>query len=62
MIILDGDTTLLEEAYVKRAMIASAATYTVGPLRDLIHLVTESGVSEELLQPYRALGITVVME
>ncbi len=67
----------LEEAYVKRAMIASAAevvalasaeklgtaaTYTVGPLSDLTHLVTEPGVSEEALEPYRALGITIVGE
>jgi DeoR/GlpR family transcriptional regulator of sugar metabolism len=68
-------TPELEEAYVKRAMIASAAevvalasleklgtaaTYTVGPLSELTHLVTESGASEVLLQPYRALGITIV--
>jgi DeoR/GlpR family transcriptional regulator of sugar metabolism len=65
----------MEEAYVKRAMIASAAevaalasaeklgtasTYTVGPLNDLTHLITEPGVSDELIAPYRALGITVV--
>jgi DeoR/GlpR family transcriptional regulator of sugar metabolism len=65
----------LEEAYVKRAMIASAAevvalasveklgtaaTYTVGALTELTHLVTEPGVPDELLAPYRALGITVV--
>jgi DeoR/GlpR family transcriptional regulator of sugar metabolism len=65
----------LEEAYVKRAMIASAAevvalasaeklgtaaTYTVGPLTELTHLVTEPGVSDELLAPYRALGITII--
>lgn len=65
----------LEEAYVKRAMIASAAevvalasveklgtaaAYTVGPLSDLTHLVTEPGLPAELLKPYRAVGITVV--
>ncbi len=65
----------LEEAYVKRAMIASAAevvalasaeklgtaaAYTVGPLTELTHLVTERAVSDELLEPYRALGITVM--
>jgi DeoR/GlpR family transcriptional regulator of sugar metabolism len=65
----------LEEAYVKRAMIVSsaevvalasveklgtAATYTVGPLTDLTHLVTEPGVSADLLEPYRRLGITVI--
>lgn len=68
-------TPELEEAYVKRAMIASsaevvalasleklgtAATYTVGPLSDLTHLVTEPGVPNELLEPYRALGITIM--
>lgn len=67
----------LEEAYVKRAIIASAgevvalasaeklgtaATYTVGPLTELTHLVTEPGVPDELLEPYRNLGITVIRE
>ena len=71
-----GISTLdLEEAYVKRAMIASAAEvvaltsaeklgtaapYIVGPLSDLTHLVTERSISNEALAPYRALGITVV--
>lgn len=65
----------LEEAYVKRAMIASAAEvvaltsmekigtaapYIVGPITDLTHLVTERSVSNEVLAPYRALGITIV--
>jgi len=71
-----GISTLdLEEAYVKRAMIASAAEvvaltsaeklgtaapYIVGPLSDLTHLVTERFVPDEVLAPYRALGITIV--
>jgi len=65
----------LEEAYVKRAMIASAAEavalasaeklgtaapYIIGPLSDLTHLVTERSVPEEALAPYRALGFTIV--
>ncbi len=65
----------LDEASVKRAMIASAAEvvaltpaekldtvapYIVGPLSDLTHLVTERSVSNEVLAPYRALGITIV--
>jgi DeoR/GlpR family transcriptional regulator of sugar metabolism len=65
----------LEEAYVKRAMIASAAEvvalasseklgtaspYIIGPLSDLTHLVTERSVPDEVLAPYRALGITIV--
>ena len=65
----------VEEAAVKRAMIASAAEvvaitpaeklgtaapYIVGPLSDLTHLVTERSVPNEVLAPYRALGITIV--
>lgn len=71
-----GISTLdMEEAYVKRAMIASAAEvvaltsadklgtaspYIVGPLSDLTHIVTERSVSNETLAPYRALGITII--
>lgn len=71
-----GISTLdLEESYVKRAMIASAAEvvaltsaeklgtvapYIIGPLRELTHLVTERSVSEEVLAPYRVLGISIV--
>ena len=65
----------LEEVYVKRAMIArsaeivalitadklaTAAPYVVGPLRDITHLVIESGVPDEVLEPYREQGITVI--
>src|ERR1700730_12139486 len=65
----------LDEAYVKRAMIASsaevvaltsaeklgtAAPYIVGALSDLTHLVTERSVPDEVLAPYRALGITII--
>src|SRR5438067_352978 len=71
-----GISTLnLDEAYVKRAMIASAAEvvaltsaeklgtaapYIIGPLSDLTHLVTERSVPDEILAPYRARGITIV--
>ena len=71
-----GISTLdLEEAYVKRAIIASAAEvvaltsaeklgtaapYVVGPLSDLTHLVTEVSVSNEVLAPYRVPGITII--
>lgn len=71
-----GISTLdMEEAYVKRSMIASAAEvaaltsaeklgtaapYLVGPLSDLTHLVTERSVSDDVLAPYRAQGITIV--
>jgi DeoR/GlpR family transcriptional regulator of sugar metabolism len=65
----------LEESYVKRAMIASAAEvvalasgeklgtavpYIAGPLTDLTHLVTERSVPDEVLAPYRAQGITII--
>lgn len=64
-----------EESLVKRAMIASAAevvalasaeklgtaeSFVVGPLSELTHLITERGLAPELLEPYRALGITVI--
>ena len=67
--------TELEEAHVKRAMIAGAAevvalasaeklgtatAYIVGPLGELTHLVTERAVPEATLAPYRALGITII--
>ena len=71
-----GISTLnLEEAYVKRAMIASAAEvvaltsaeklgtaapYIIGPLSDLTHLVTERSMPDEALAPYRARGVTIV--
>jgi DeoR/GlpR family transcriptional regulator of sugar metabolism len=65
----------LEEAYVKRAMVAGAAEvvalasaeklgtvapYTVGPIDDLTHIVTEREVPEEMLALYRAHGITII--
>jgi DeoR/GlpR family transcriptional regulator of sugar metabolism len=72
-----GITVLeLEESFVKRAMIAnaaeviavasgdklgSAAPYVVAPLRELTHIVTERTVSSDELDPYRALGIEVVL-
>jgi DeoR/GlpR family transcriptional regulator of sugar metabolism len=64
----------LEEAHVKRAMITgasevvaladssklgTAAPYVVGPIHMLTHLITEHGVGDEVLGPYRAAGITV---
>jgi len=68
-------TADLEESYVKRAMIAGAAQvvaltsadklgiaapFIIGPLSQLTHLVTERSVSDEVLTPYRSLGITIV--
>src|SRR5579884_756371 len=67
-------TEKLEEAYLKRAMMAcaaevvalaspeklnTAASYIVGELRELSEIITERTVPDELLEPYRTLGITV---
>ena len=64
-----------DEAQVKRAMIASAATviaptiaaklgtvapFIVAPLTAVTHLVTETGIAAATLAPYQALGITIV--
>jgi DeoR/GlpR family transcriptional regulator of sugar metabolism len=66
----------LEESYVKRAMIeqaaeviavttadklGSAGPYVVGPLDKLTHLVTDSTVTPDRLEPFRELGIEVVL-
>ena len=67
-------TINLEEAYLKRAMIAcsaevvalasseklnTAAPYIVGELSELNEIITEYSVPDEVLEPYRALGITM---
>ena len=64
----------LEEAEVKRAMVESsgevvalatsdklraASAYLVAPVRDVTHLVAEPDAPDELLNPYRALGLSV---
>jgi DeoR/GlpR family transcriptional regulator of sugar metabolism len=64
----------LEEAQVKRAMVESAAdvialatadklragsAYVVAPVTELTHLVAEADATDELLDPYRALGVNV---
>lgn len=63
-----------EEVHVKRAMIASsdqvialasadkldtASHYIVGPLSCLHRLITEAGVSEDILEPYRLAGLQI---
>jgi len=65
----------MEELYIKKAMIASAAEvvalasgekidtavpYVVGSLKELTYLVTDSSVSDQTLAPYRNLGITIL--
>ena len=64
----------LEEAQVKRAMAESSAEviapatsdklragspYLVAPVSELTHLVAETAAADELLDPYRALGVSV---
>jgi DeoR/GlpR family transcriptional regulator of sugar metabolism len=64
----------LEEAHVKRAMVAASADvialatsdklraggpYVVAPVAELTHVVAEAAAPDELLDPYRALGVTV---
>ncbi|MBN2551061.1 MAG: DeoR/GlpR transcriptional regulator [Anaerolineales bacterium] len=65
-----------EEALVKRAMIASsaevvalvsaekmgtAAPYIVAPIQQLTHLVTEARLPQTALEPYRRMGITILL-
>ena len=65
----------LEEAHVKRAMIASAAEvvalttpeklgtaarYVFGAVSDLTHLVTDGSAEDAQLAPYARLGVTIV--
>ncbi|HWT24601.1 MAG TPA: DeoR/GlpR family DNA-binding transcription regulator [Solirubrobacteraceae bacterium] len=67
-------TVDLEEAHAKRAMVAASADvvalatadklraashYLVAPVAELTHLVTDAEAPDELLDPYRALGVTV---
>jgi len=64
----------LEEAHVKRAMVDASAdvialatadklragsAYLVAPVAELTHLVAEAAAPDELLDPYRAIGVTV---
>jgi len=64
----------LDEAQVKRAMVAASADvialatsdklragspYVVAPVAELTHVVAEAAAPDELLDPYRALGVTV---
>ncbi len=64
----------LEEAHVKRAMVEASAdvialattdklsagsAYRVASVAELTHVVAEAAAPDELLDPYRALGVTV---
>jgi DeoR/GlpR family transcriptional regulator of sugar metabolism len=63
-----------EEAHVKRAMVEASAdvialatsdklraasAYLVAPVTELTHMVAEAAAPDELLDPYRAIGVTV---
>jgi DeoR/GlpR family transcriptional regulator of sugar metabolism len=63
-----------EEAHVKRAMVEASAdvialatsdklraasAYLVAPVTELTHVVAEAAAPDELLDPYRAIGVTV---
>lgn len=65
-----------DEAYVKRAMlrhagqvmavtgaekIGTAEPYVAGAVSELTHLVTDNTVPDQILAPYRALGITILL-
>jgi DeoR/GlpR family transcriptional regulator of sugar metabolism len=67
-------TDELEEAHVKRAMVAASADvialattdklsagspYLVAPVSELTHVVAEAAAPDALLDPYRAAGVTV---
>ena len=64
----------LEEAHVKRAMVEASAdvialatadklrsgsAYLVAPVAELTHVVADTAAPDELLDPYRAAGVTV---
>ncbi len=68
-------TTYHEELHLKRTIVAQAADvvalaaaekldtalpYVVGPLNVLTHLVTDNSAAEDVLEPYRQRGITVI--
>jgi DeoR/GlpR family transcriptional regulator of sugar metabolism len=69
-------TNYLEEADLKRAMIEcsaetialaspeklnTAAPYIVGPMKELTEIITDNSVDDDILQPYRDLGITITL-
>ena len=65
----------LDEAEVKRAMVLSsgeviapatsdklraASAYLVAPVGEVTHVVADPGATDDLLDPYRALGVSVL--
>jgi len=69
-------TSNIEETHIKRAMIDSAAEvialaseeklgtaspYIVGSIAQLTHIVTEKTVSEQILAPYKAAGVAIIL-
>lgn len=45
---------------VTSAKMGTSSTYVVAPTSSLTYMVTEKQVSDETLQPYRNLGVTVI--
>jgi DeoR/GlpR family transcriptional regulator of sugar metabolism len=39
--------------------LSAAGPYLVAPVAELSHVVAEAGAPDELLDPYRALGVSV---
>jgi len=70
--VLDRDEAAVKQAMMEGAAdvvapttankLGTVAPFLVGPASALTHLVTETGVSEETLAPYRALGLTIIQE
>ena len=70
--VLDRDEAAVKQAMMEGAAdvvapttankLGTVAPFLVGPTSALTHLVTETGVSEETLAPYRALGLTIIQE
>ena len=51
--------TALETPRTVVDFLGLASAYLVAPVRDVTHLVAEPGAPDELLDPYRALGLSV---
>jgi DeoR/GlpR family transcriptional regulator of sugar metabolism len=65
----------LEEAHIKRALSASAAEthvlltaekinaaspYLIAPLTDIDGIVVDAGISQETLEPYERIGLSII--
>ncbi len=48
-------------ALVSSEKLGTAAPYVVGVLSDITHLVTEQSVPDEVLAPYQAVGMSILL-